>query len=314
VNLMKDASAASLQSVEVILVVTTEADPLASCLALLPAAGEGVNLSVTVVDNCSSEDIRAALRGARVSANVLRTSAVLGFGGANNVGIQHAMQKNPPPDALLVLNPDVELPPGSIRILCGVLKDMGCGAVSPVTGDKLGGNLEAPLRTLWGRRLPPVHGRGWQLMEVDRLPGCCMLISSESLRKIGLFDEQYFLYWEEIDLCIRLRMANYDLLIAREVSAIHLGAGQGRLKLHRAYYMWRNQIYFAMKNYGPLLGSLFLARRLLISNVREVFTYLRRGRAELILAGLAGLCAGFCGEVGHSTSRFAVLSSPYRQS
>ena len=120
-----------------------------------------------------------------------------------------------------------------------------------------------------------------------------MLIRTEALVRVGLFGcEKYFLYWEEIDLCIRLRRANYELLIAEDVTAVHHGAGNGTLKRHRTYYMWRNQIYFSFKNYGLFLGFLFVVRRLVVADAREVFRYLRRGRTELILARLAGLWAG----------------------
>jgi len=137
-----------------------------------------------------------------------------------------------------------------------------------------------------------------------------MLICTEALVRVGLFDEKYFLYWEEIDLCVRLRRANYELLIADDVAAVHHGADAGCLKRHRTYYMWRNQIHFSFRNYGAFLGFLFLVRRLLVANAREVFRYLRRGRTELVLAGLAGLWAGLRGERGPSVSRFALPEDP----
>lgn len=137
-----------------------------------------------------------------------------------------------------------------------------------------------------------------------------MLICTEALVRVGLFDEKYFLYWEEVDLCFRLRQANFDLLIAGNVRAVHHGEEEGSLKRHRTYYMWRNQIYFSFKNYGPFLGFLFVARRLLVADAREAFRYLRRGRTELILAGLAGLWDGLRGELGPSGSRFALPGSP----
>ncbi len=297
-------------SVEVIVVAFNSGDSLAACLAALPAAGKGLELSVTVIDNHSSENIDPMVRNSGISADVVRSQANLGYGGGNNIGIRRALLRQPRPRAVLVLNPDVVLPRGTISELYAVLQKTRCGAVSPQMGDSSGANQETPHRTLWGRRIRPFDLGGRPLTSVDRLPGSCMLICTEALERVGLFDEKYFLYWEEIDLCVRLRRAKFELLIAEDVTAVHHGAGEGCLKRHRAYYMWRNQIYFSFKNYGPFLGFLFVARRLLVADAREVFRYLKRGRTELIFAGLAGLWDGLHGELGPSVSRFALPRNP----
>jgi N-acetylglucosaminyl-diphospho-decaprenol L-rhamnosyltransferase len=299
-----------LPSIEVIVVAFNSAESLATCLAALPAAGEGLELRVTVIDNCSAEDIGSTVRNSGICAEVVRSQVNLGFGGGNNIGIRRALQKRPLPDAILVLNPDVELPPATISKLYFILEETRCGAVSPQIRDRSGMKQENPLRTLWGRRIRPGDLKGRPSTSVDRLPGSCMLICTEALVRVGLFDERYFLYWEEIDLCVRLRRAKYELLIAEDVVAAHGGAGESSLRRHRTYYMWRNQIYFSFKNYGLLLGFIFVAERLFVANAREVFRYVRRGRSDLILAGLAGLWAGLRGEVGPSASRFALPRNP----
>jgi hypothetical protein len=296
-------------SVEVIMVAFNNGASLASCLAALRAAGKGLNLSVTVIDNCSRENIDSIIRNSGISADIVRSEANLGYGGGNNIGIRRALGKTPPPSAILVLNPDVELRSGAISELCRVLQETHCGAVSPQMSDPPGANQETPSRSLWGRRARSIRSGGRPLTSVDRLPGSCILISTEALKRVGLFDEKYFLYWEEIDLCVRLRRAKYDLLIAEDVAAVHHGAGEGCLKRHRAYYMWRNQIYFSFKNYGPFLGFLFVARRVFVADAREVIRYVKQGRSELVLAGLAGLWAGLRGESGPSVSRFALPES-----
>jgi GT2 family glycosyltransferase len=158
------------------------------------------------------------------------------------------------------------------------------------------------LRSLWGFPLRPLPSPNQQLLRTDRLPGCCMLIRPELFEHVGMFDEKYFLYWEEIDFCLRARSAGHELLINRDIAIVHRGDGIGTLKRHRVYYTWRNQVRFAFKNYGRLLGLLFLMRRLFITNLRELITYLCCGRPSLLLAGMAGLWAALVGEAGHSES------------
>lgn len=304
-NARTQAPAVAPRSVEVIVVAFHSGDSLVSCLAALPAAGKNLELAITVVDNGSSENLESEIRKSGVSAEVLRSPVNLGYGGGNNLALRRALKRRQRPSAVLVVNPDVELRPGALSELFAILEETCCAAVSPRIQDASGTHGESPLRSLWGKPLRPFDRQGRRLRSVDRLPGSCMLMRTDVLAQVGLFDERYFLYWEEIDLCCRMRLANHTLLIAEDVAAVHDGAGDGSLKRHRIYYMWRNQIYFSFKNYGPFLGLFFVARRLLIADVREVCGFLKRGKTELIFAGLAGLWAGIRGESGAGVSSFA---------
>jgi GT2 family glycosyltransferase len=290
--------------VSVIIVAFNSGEFIASCLQALPGAAGDEPIQVMVIDNASSEDVTYAVRRSGVEAEVLRLDANSGYCGGNNVGIQHIMRKHARADAVLILNPDVVLPPWSIKKLHSVLTTTGCGGVSPwVTHiDK-----EPPMlrpRSLWG--FPQeTHSTSTGLVSVDRLPGCCMLVRTEVFERVGVFDEAYFLYWEEIDFCVRARRAGYQLLIDSGTKIQH-GDGEGELRRHRVYYMWRNQVHFAFKNYGTLLGVIFLLRRVCVGNVKNAFTYVAQRRPALILSGLAGLWAGIRGETGRATSRHAV--------
>jgi GT2 family glycosyltransferase len=290
--------------VEAIVVAFNSEPSITECLQALPAAAGNLRLRVTVVDNASTVQVAFAGEPLGLGTRVIRQPKNLGYAAGNNAGILSILGQGSSPEAILVLNPDVILPAGSIEELLGHLRrSPRCGAVSPWVTASAGDRGAPRSRSLWG--FPMGGPDSSELMPVDRLPGCCMLARPEVFERGGWFDENYFLYWEEIDWCVRMRRAGYALLIARDVQVVHLGDRRPGLKRHRIFYMWRNQVRFGMKNFGPVLGPAFLLRRL-FANFREVVAFVAHRRPALVLAGLAGLWAGLRGEAGRSTSRFAV--------
>jgi GT2 family glycosyltransferase len=128
-----------------------------------------------------------------------------------------------------------------------------------------------------------------------------MLVRSSVFETVGGFDESYFLYWEEIDLCRRARRAGFQLAVCSTIEAVHRPgepAGTAGERAHRIYYMWRNQFRFAFKSWGAA-GILFLIRRA-ATMLRETLRYVRAGRVDLLQAGWHGLAAGIRGERGRS--------------
>lgn len=292
--------------VEVVIVAFNSGDDLNCCLRSLVPAAVGESIRITIVDNASAIPVDRRLEGSQPPIQVISLTDNLGYAGANNLAIRRALLRQPPPEAVLVLNPDVTLPPGAIGRLCRVLrKHSKCAVVSPGVIDASGIPQGYGQRSLWGVPLRPARAGDGGLIPVDRLPGCCMLIKAEAFESAGLFDENYFLYWEELDFCLRLRRCGYDLLKLSELLACH-GRASALVRRHRIYYMWRNQVRFAMKNYGFGMGSVFLIRRIFLANVREAFMYLRSRQPTLIYAGLAGLWAGLRGERGRGGSLYAL--------
>src|SRR5271169_4411278 len=103
-NPRDDKPIAGPPSVEVIVVAFNSGESLVACLAALPAAGKGLALTVTVIDNCSSEFIAPGIGNCSICVEVVRSPRNLGYGGGNNLGIRRALQRSRPPDAILVLN------------------------------------------------------------------------------------------------------------------------------------------------------------------------------------------------------------------
>lgn len=222
-------------------------------------AVEDVILTIVVIDNASgSEDVRmlqdgvAALQCGAHTVHVLPQSVNLGFSGGMNKGIEFAAQHGVP--FVLVLNNDMRLPKGFVRPLVDVLHhDRAVGAVGPtvVSPDGTvwaeGGELGfAPngLRLLGHGQEPTAASSG--PVEVGFLTGACMMMRTESAKSVGGFNDAYFMYWEDVELCAKLRSSGLGVVWLPWIRVEHLGgqsSGGGRSPL-RKFMMACNAIRY----------------------------------------------------------------------
>jgi len=181
---------------------------------------------IIIVDNASTAHSADALRTGCPGVTLIECPRNLGFAGGNNLGIRHAMQK--PGEYVLLLNNDTTVEPDAIGQL-----------VDAATHERHTGVLGAKIRyydtpgILWyaGGNVNPASGSVTHTglgetdsgqfdhpREVDFVTGCCMLISRNVLESIGLLDETFFAYLEDVDFCLRARQAGFK--IGYEPSAI----------------------------------------------------------------------------------------------
>lgn len=288
-------------AIQVIVVAYNSAEQIAGCLDALPAASDDYEIEVTVVDNGSGDDTLRVLHERHPCVHVI-ASANLGYAHGNNLGIRSALARMPESRAVLVLNPDSTLSAGSIdRLMETLLSSPDVGAVSPhiVLRD---GQVCDRLRSMFGAPLGDGPLAGRDAVVSDRLHGCCMLVRPEVFRAAGFIDEDYFLYWEEMDFGLRAMAAGFRLLLCYDVLVEH--GGDEPERRHRVYYMWRNQFRFAKRNFAYSRRALFLLRRI-PALVRELAGFAAAGRMDLVKAAQAGLFAGLRGETGKSASRHA---------
>lgn len=226
----------------VIIVTYNSARDIAGLLDSLPAAAAGLTLQVIVVDNGSADDTVERVRD-HPEVVCVETGANLGYAGGINVGRQHAGQC----EALAVLNPDLKLEPGALRQMFTALDDPTVGLVVPMLLDFEGHRhpslrREPTLATAIGDALFGHHfGRrpGW-LSEivrdesaygyrhpVDWAAGAAMLISTACDRVVGMWDERFFLYSEEVDYAARMRAAGLRVEYVPQARVRHRSAGSG---------------------------------------------------------------------------------------
>jgi GT2 family glycosyltransferase len=216
---------------------------------------------------------------------LIRKNYNLGFAKANNLGIKKALKNNC--DYILCLNNDTLVPPDFLHKMFEYLEKKGkVAAISPkiyfakgfeyhknryTEKDKgkviwyAGGKLD--WQNIYGshRGVDEVDkGQFDQVSDTDFLSGCCLLIKSHILSKVGLFNEKLFLYWEDTDLSQRFKKAGFQIKYFPQSYIWHKNAGSSGVgsKLHD-YFLNRNRLWFGFK-YAPMRTKLALLRQSLV--------------------------------------------------
>jgi N-acetylglucosaminyl-diphospho-decaprenol L-rhamnosyltransferase len=284
--------------VSVVLVTYESAEDLAACLATLPAAAGPHELEVVVVDNASRDGSAEIARG--LGVKVLENPTNLGLSRAIDIG---AAATGAP--WLLVVNPDTRLAPGALaRMLATAAADPAVGCVGPhlrnsdgseyPTGRRfpsiLVGAAHAALGTVWPGNPATRH---YHLADLDRsrpvrvdwVSGACMLLRREAYEAAGRFDAGYFMYFEEMDLCLRLARKGWRVVYDPGAEVTHILGGSTRSAPYRKVWNHhRSALRFYRRRYAgdprllltPLV-ALFLVLRGLVSLAR---TALSRARAR----------------------------------
>ena len=226
---------------EVLVVIVTYNSEavIGSCLSALPASAGAGSLDVVVVDNASTDDTLAVVQACRPGTAVVRLPCNAGYAAAINAGAARAGRET----AVLVLNPDVRLAPGSVARLQERLAQPGTGIAVPRLEDASGRlalslRREPTISRVFGEALlgVPRAGRVVLLGETvsdpaayvvataaDWATGCAMLISAACRWAVGGWDESFFLYSEETDFALRARAQGFALRLEPEARAVHLG-------------------------------------------------------------------------------------------
>jgi GT2 family glycosyltransferase len=273
------------------------------CLEDLVAA-RTAGLRVLLLDNGSGDGSADELRAAAAAASaaglpceLLALEGNLGFTGGMNRGFEWAAAAGC--EFVLVLNNDLRLPPGFLQPMLDVLvNDARVAAVMPTVvrpdgrvwaqGGSLGFCANA-LRLCGhgGAPAPTTHGPE----AIDFAPGACVLFRARELQAVAGFDDAYFMYWEDVELCRRLRARGSRIVWLPWVRVAHLGgasAGGSRSPL-RKYLMAKNGVRY-LRRHG---GVRHWAALLLIDVPSLPLLALRSPRAAW--AKLCGLAAGFAG-------------------
>ncbi|MFH1427092.1 MAG: glycosyltransferase family 2 protein, partial [Patescibacteria group bacterium] len=195
----------------------------------------GLEKEIIVVDNNSRDDIKIILANTFPKVKIISSEKNLGMGAGNNLGIREARG-----EVLLILNPDTIIKNNSIKILFNYLKNnQTVGIVAPkliYPDNKLQiscfreWKFFTPIlrRTFLGK-LTKKHLNNFlmndfdhnTIKEVDWIMGSCFLIKKEVFNIVGNFDERFFMYFEDSDLCRRVRNAKYQVIYNPEAIVIH---------------------------------------------------------------------------------------------
>jgi N-acetylglucosaminyl-diphospho-decaprenol L-rhamnosyltransferase len=272
----------------VVVVNYNTGDYLGRCLRSAFEAAGDARLEVVVVDNDSRDgSVERALEG-NPRARLIQNGSNRGFAAAANQGIRATTAP-----FVLLLNPDAEIVAGTLGGFLKIARERPrAGVIGPVIKDPDGSIYPS------ARRIPSVgtalghaflspfiprnrFSRTYTMAEWDRrterrvqwVSGSCCLLRREALEEVGLFDEGYWLYVEDVDLCTRLHDAGWEVRFCPELEVVHVGgistAGSKRLTLEHSKSIYRYFVKYRSAGrralLRPLVWTALRARAALVS-------------------------------------------------
>jgi N-acetylglucosaminyl-diphospho-decaprenol L-rhamnosyltransferase len=239
------ATGAQPHHISVVIVNYRSYAELDACLASL-ACHPASDVEVIVVDHASSDAELTRIRASYPSFIAAPTPDNRGFSAGVNAGARLATGRH-----LLILNPDTQVMPGALEAMVGYLDAHPETAVVGARVENRGGTVQRSARRfptmltglagrsslftrLWpgnplSRRDVLADAHTTAPVEVDWVAGSCMAVRSEAFEQVGGMDERYFLYWEDADLCKRLREAGWRTVYLPSAVIVH---GVGRSRRH----------------------------------------------------------------------------------
>jgi GT2 family glycosyltransferase len=262
----------------IVIVSYNSRQDVCACLSSLAASPASIDHEIVVVDNASTDGTPSYVRDHWPGVRVIEAEVNAGFARANNIGIRRTSG-----ELVLLLNPDTVVPQGAIDTLVAALDSTPQAAVAgPRLVDGTGraelsfGPMISPFAELRqklvvtgnDRRLWPftsmVERRTRTARRVDWVSGACLLIRRADLEAVGLLDERFFMYTEDVDLCAAVRARGRDVLFVPEAQVTHL-RGRSRSSAPRASQAAyrRSHVAFYEKHHPrwvPLLKAYLRAR------------------------------------------------------
>lgn len=231
------------------------------------------NLQVVVVDNNSNDQLGEIIQKYK-DIHFIQNDDNLGYAGGNNVGIKFSLEKGA--DLVLILNPDITLRTDTISNLVRELVAKNADVAGPKIYFKgsskiwFAGGILDKKNALGVHRGVDEEDRGQynKAEEVDFITGAAILIKREVFEKIGYFDENYFLYLEDLDFCLRAKKSGFRVLYAPVALAFHENAkSTGLGSSLQDYYISRNRMLFAFRYLN--FRTRFALFRYMLSNLLD---------------------------------------------
>jgi GT2 family glycosyltransferase len=243
-----------------------------------------------VIDNGSSDGSEEFLRRNLKEVEIIQSGANLGFAGGCNVGVRYALEQGA--DYVWLLNNDAVADPDALTMLVEALEGKSTAGIA---GSKIYYH-DNPRRIwfaggIWEKGRLRMRQRGANLLdkgeydrtcEIGAVSGCSMLVRSSAIRKVGLMDENYFLYWEDTGWCARAQEKGYSVLFVPTSHVRHkVSSSTVSSSFSQYYYFTRNGFYF-LRCHDPLripvftlFNLLFGLKSLLVGNPQPLRGFLR---------------------------------------
>jgi len=234
---------------------------------------------IIVVENSIDNKLKLDLEHKYQNVNCILPKENLGYGGGNNLALSKVTT-----NFALILNPDVILEENSIEnFFITVSKVPNFGIIAPISANERYDNFN--------------HEKDTNIKEVENVKGFAMFFNMKNLEKSNFFDDNFFLYLEEIDLCKRVRLMDIKIFIDPSIKVEHFGGTSHiseisePMELSRNWHWMWSSFYFNKKHYGYLFALIKIFPKFFSSLFKFIFYLIifKKNKSDIYKYRLLGI-------------------------
>ncbi len=229
------------------------------------------NINIILIDNHSTDNSGTKLKKLYPEYHFIQTNKNLGYAGGNNLGIKHAMENFA--DYICIMNNDVVVEKDFLEPIIHIMEG---NPVIGIAGPKICEyNNKTVIQSTGSKinlisgKVPPINaGRKsfefTDTLDVDYIGGACIIIKKDIIQKTGLIPEEYFLFFEETEWCLKARQQKIKVVCVCKSCVYHKGSNTiKKYKGIQAYYMMKNNFVFEKRNATILQLTIFILYKIL---------------------------------------------------
>ena len=237
------------------------------------------NIKIIVIENSNDEKLKEEIHSKYQNVECILSKENLGYGAGNNLGLSKVETSY-----ALIVNPDVTLNNDAVNkffLSINNLEDFGI--IAPISQNEKYNNFNI--------------NEDKEIKEVDNVKGFAMFLNMKTLKQINFFDDNFFLYFEEIDLCRRLKKNNSKIFIDPKIKVSHLGGKSHNPEIEKPmelsrnwHWMW-STFYFQKKHYGYLTALIKILPKLSSSFIKFIIFLItfQKYKSEIYKHRLSGI-------------------------
>ncbi len=249
-------------------------DKIFSCIESIEKS-----IKIIVIENSNDEKLKREIQFKYQNVECILSKENLGYGAGNNLGLSKVETSY-----ALIVNPDVTLNNDAVNkffLSINNLEDFGI--IAPISQNEKYNNFNI--------------NKDIEIKEVDNVKGFAMFLNMKNLKQINFFDDNFFLYFEEIDLCRRLKKNNSKIFIDPTIKVSHLGGTSHNSEIEKPmelsrnwHWMW-STFYFHKKHYGYLIAMIKILPKLSSSLIKFIIFLItfQKYKSEIYKHRLSGI-------------------------
>ncbi len=264
----------SYDKITVVINTFNSEDKIRQCLNSINS-----KVKIIIIENSNNLSFKNDIEKEYVNVNCFLSGENLGYAKGNNLGLSKVKS-----DYVLILNPDAYLEKNTLdRLLSTANNIKDFSIIGPAKQDEFS-NFDS-------------HENQEDVFQVSSLKGFAMFLNLKQFKEIGFFDENFFIYLEEIDLCKRLKEKNKKIYLDKKVFINHLGGRSHNKKINfemelsrNWHWMW-STFYYNKKHFGYFNSLLKVSGKLFSSLIKSIFytLILNKSKKKIYFQRLSGL-------------------------